>query len=139
MGHTTALSASAPTAMIGGEIPLIDISVYLAGEPGAAERAAAAAALRLRECRLLLSGRSRRAASLIETAYEEAARFHALPIEQKLAVKVDEHNIGYVRLPEPPPNAARRARSPARTRPTSCAASAAPTIPTCSPTAASTP
>jgi len=27
--------------MIGGEIPLIDISAYLAGEPGAAERAAA--------------------------------------------------------------------------------------------------
>ena len=30
-----------PPTMIGGEIPLIDVSDYLAGKPGAAERAAA--------------------------------------------------------------------------------------------------
>ena len=30
-----------PPPMVGGEIPLIDVAAYLAGEPGAAERAAA--------------------------------------------------------------------------------------------------
>ena len=33
--------ALAPPAMIGGEIPLIDVGDYLAGRPGAAKRAAA--------------------------------------------------------------------------------------------------
>jgi hypothetical protein len=32
---------TASPAMIGGEIPLIDVSGYLAGEPGAAQRVAA--------------------------------------------------------------------------------------------------
>ena len=34
--------------------------------------------------------------SLVDTAYAEAARFHAQPIDRKLALKVDEHNIGYM-------------------------------------------
>ena len=34
-------SSLAPATMIGGEIPLIDVSGFLAGRPGAAERAAA--------------------------------------------------------------------------------------------------
>jgi hypothetical protein len=35
-----ATAAPVPPTMIGGEIPLIDVSGYLAGEPGAAQRAA---------------------------------------------------------------------------------------------------
>ena len=51
-----------PPTMIGGEIPLIDVSGFLAGEAGRRRTRRRRAALRLRECRLLLSRRPRRAA-----------------------------------------------------------------------------
>ena len=41
MRQATTLSVSAPTTLIGGEIPLIDVSGYLSGAPGAAQRTAA--------------------------------------------------------------------------------------------------
>ena len=53
--------------------------------------------------------------ALIDTAYAEAARFHALPLETKLAVKVDEHNIGYMPIArKPPPNAAAQGKKPSQ-------------------------
>ena len=53
--------------------------------------------------------------ALIDTAYAEAARFHALPLENKLAVKVDEHNIGYMPIArKPPPNAAAQGKKPSQ-------------------------
>ena len=126
----------APPTMIGGEIPLIDVSDFLAGKPGAAERAAAALRFAFENVGFYYLAGHGVPQALIDTAYAEAARFHALPIETKLAVKVDEHNIGYMPIARKPPP---RARSPARTRPTSCAARRRPTTPTSSPTAASTP
>src|SRR5262249_10494660 len=52
---------------------------------------------------------------LIETAYAEAARFHAQPIEHKLALRVDEHNIGYMPIARtPPPNAAAQGKQPSQ-------------------------
>ena len=53
--------------------------------------------------------------SLIDLTYAEAARFHAQPLEQKLAVKVDEHNIGYMPIArKPPPNAAAQGKKPSQ-------------------------
>ncbi len=33
---------------------------------------------------------------LLDTTFAEAERFHAMPLEDKLALKVDQHNIGYI-------------------------------------------
>jgi isopenicillin N synthase-like dioxygenase len=35
-------------------------------------------------------------ARLISGAFEQAARFHSLPIEQKMEVRIDKHNVGYL-------------------------------------------
>jgi isopenicillin N synthase-like dioxygenase len=41
--------------------------------------------------------------ALIDAQYEAAARFHAQPMEAKLAIKVDEHNTGYMPIPDTAP------------------------------------
>src|SRR5262245_27308661 len=105
----------APSTMIGGEIPLIDVSGFLAGEPGAAERAANELRFAFEHVGFYYLAGHGVPQSLIDTAYAEAARFHAQPIERKLAVKVDEHNIGYMPIArKPPPNAAAQGKRPSQ-------------------------
>ena len=102
-------------AMIGGEIPLIDVSGFLAGEPGAARRAAEQLRFAFENVGFYYLAGHGVPQALIDTAYAEAARFHALPLETKLAVKVDEHNIGYMPIArKPPPNAAAQGKKPSQ-------------------------
>ena len=115
MHQATTLSVSAPPTLIGGEIPLIDVAAYLAGEPGAAERAAAQLRFAFENVGFYYLAGHGVPQALIDTAYAEAARFHALPIDTKLAVKVDEHNIGYMPIARnPPPNAAAQGKKPSQ-------------------------
>src|SRR5215470_8616057 len=110
-----ATASVAPPTMIGGEIPLIDVSGFLAGTPGAAERAAAQLRFAFENVGFYYLAGHGVPPSLIDTAYAQAARFHAQPIEQKLALKVDEHNIGYMPIArEPPPNAAAQGKRPSQ-------------------------
>ena len=105
----------APPTMIGGEIPLIDVSGFLAGEPGAAERAAQQLRFAFENVGFYYLAGHGVPQALIDTAYAEATRFHALPLEKKLAVKVDEHNIGYMPIArKPPPNAAAQGKKPSQ-------------------------
>jgi isopenicillin N synthase-like dioxygenase len=107
--------ALAPPTMISGEIPLIDVSGFLAGEPGAAERAAQQLRFAFENVGFYYLAGHGVPQALIDTAYAEAARFHALPLEKKLAVKVDEHNIGYMPIArKPPPNAAAQGKKPSQ-------------------------
>jgi len=77
-------------------IPMLDVARYLAGEPGELER---------------LGGQLRHAfenvgfyylrghdvpEELIAAMFEQARRFHAQPLEAKLRVRINEHNIGYM-------------------------------------------
>jgi len=104
-----------PTTMIGGEIPLIDVSDFLAGAPGAAERAAAELRFAFENVGFYYLAGHGVPQALIDMAYAEAARFHALPLDKKLAVKVDEHNIGYMPIARrPPPNAAAQGKKPSQ-------------------------
>ena len=104
-----------PPTMIGGEIPLIDVSGFLAGEPGAAERAAAELRFAFENVGFYYLAGHGVPQALIDTAYAEAARFHACRMEKKLAVKVDEHNIGYMPIArKPPPNAAAQGKKPSQ-------------------------
>jgi isopenicillin N synthase-like dioxygenase len=117
MQTATALSsgAAAPPTLIGGEIPLIDVSGYLAGRPGAAELAAAQLRFAFENVGFYYRAGHGVPQMLIDIAYAEAARFHAQPIEHKLALKVDEHNIGYMPIArQPPPNAAAQGKQPSQ-------------------------
>jgi isopenicillin N synthase-like dioxygenase len=52
---------------------------------------------------------------LIERTYEAAARFHAQPMAKKLALKVNEHNIGYLPISDAvSPQAAAQGRKPSQ-------------------------
>jgi isopenicillin N synthase-like dioxygenase len=101
--------------MIGGEIPLIDVSDFLAGRPGAAERAARELRFAFEHVGFYYLAGHGVPQKMIDAQYAEAARFHAQPIEAKLAVKVDEHNIGYMPIArQPPPNAAAQGKKPSQ-------------------------
>jgi hypothetical protein len=90
---------SEPMACAGsGEIPVIDISGVLSGN----EDARAACARQLRHAYedvgfWFLTGH-RIPQALIDTMFAEAVRFHALPMEEKLRIRINEHNIGYLAM-----------------------------------------
>src|SRR5262245_52425331 len=96
----TAISPAPPPVMIGGAIPLIDVSGFLAGKPGAAEKAAAELAWAFENVGFYYLSGHGVPRELIEAQYAEAARFHAQPMEEKLKLKVNEHTIGYMPIPE---------------------------------------
>src|SRR5262245_24281553 len=111
---SSAALALTPT-MIGGEIPLIDVSGYLTGRPGAARLAAAELRFAFEKVGFYYLAGHGVPQGLIDTAYADAARFHAQPMEQKLALKVGEHNIGYMPIAhKPPPNAAAQGKKPSQ-------------------------
>ena len=106
---------SAPPTMIGSEIPLIDVSGFLAGRPDAAKRAAAELRFAFEKVGFYYLAGHGVPQALIDATYAAAARFHAQPLEAKLAVKVDEHNIGYMPIArKPPPNAAAQGKKPSQ-------------------------
>ena len=101
--------------MIGGEIPVIDVADFLAGKPDAAAKAAAELRFAFETVGFYYLRGHGVPQSLIDTAYAEAARFHAQPLEAKLAVRVDEHNIGYMPIARmAPPNAAAQGKKPSQ-------------------------
>jgi isopenicillin N synthase-like dioxygenase len=109
------IAAFAPPVLVGGEIPLIDVADYLAGKPGAAERAAADLRYAFENVGFYYLAGHGVAQSLIDAQYAEAARFHAQPLEEKLKVKVDEHTIGYMPIQDKaPPNAAAQGKKPSQ-------------------------
>src|SRR5205809_3895840 len=77
-------------------IPVIDIADYVAGRPGAL----AAAARQVHDALttvgfFVLTGHDV-PQRLIVRSFAEARRFHRLPIEKKLALKLNEHINGYM-------------------------------------------
>jgi isopenicillin N synthase-like dioxygenase len=105
----------APPVMIGGEIPLIDVSDYLAGKPGAAEKAAAELCFAFENVGFYYLAGHGVPQALIDAQYEAAARFHAMPVEEKLKVKVDEHTMGYMPIQDKaPPNALAQNKKPSQ-------------------------
>jgi isopenicillin N synthase-like dioxygenase len=109
------LAPAPPAVMIGGAIPLIDVAGFLAGTPGAAEKAAAELAWAFENVGFYYLTGHGVPRELIAAQYAEAARFHALPMEEKLKVKVNEHTIGYMPIArEAPPNAAAQGKKPSQ-------------------------
>jgi isopenicillin N synthase-like dioxygenase len=77
-------------------IPVIDLGPYLASEPGALDRAATELRVALTEIGFYAIVNHGVPADLVRGVYEQVARFHAQPLDRKLAIKLDKHNVGYL-------------------------------------------
>ena len=77
-------------------IPVIDLGPYLAGEPGALDHAAAELRHALTEIGFYSIVNHGVPSALVHEVYRQVARFHARPLEEKLKIKLDKHNVGYL-------------------------------------------
>jgi len=77
-------------------IPVIDLGPYLAGAPGAIDRTSEELRFALTEIGFYFIVNHGVPAEHIDAAFRQAARFHALPLQKKLEVKIDKHNVGYL-------------------------------------------
>src|SRR5436190_13968365 len=110
-----AVTDGAPSAMIAGAIPLIDVSGHLAGDAEASRRAATQLRWAFEKVGFYYLSGHGVTQSLIDRTYEAAARFHAQPMSSKLALKVNEHNIGYLPISDATsPQAAAQGRKPSQ-------------------------
>jgi isopenicillin N synthase-like dioxygenase len=82
--------------MADATIPVIDLGPYLAGEPDALDRAALELHHALTEIGFYFIVNHGVPPELVRAIFREAARFHALPLERKMAVRIDKHNVGYL-------------------------------------------
>lgn len=89
-------AARPPATMLGGRLPLLDAGPFLRGEDGALEALAAELRFALEEVGFYLLAGHGIEQALIERTYAAARRFHAMPLEAKLAVRINEHNLGYM-------------------------------------------
>src|SRR2546428_7318329 len=79
-------------------IPLIDLGPYLAARPGASTAAAAELDRALRDIGFFVMVNHGIPQVRIDQAFAEARRFHAQPMDVKLALRMNEHNNGYMML-----------------------------------------
>ena len=77
-------------------IPVIDLGPYLAGEPEARERAASELRFALTSIGFYFIVNHGVPASQARATFAEAARFHALPLDAKMRIRIDKHNVGYL-------------------------------------------
>src|SRR5438128_7579700 len=77
-------------------IPVIDYGPYFAGEPGALDRVAAEVAHACQNVGFFYALNHDVGDEVIERALAASRRFHALPLERKLALKLNDNNIGYL-------------------------------------------
>ena len=79
-------------------IPVIDLAPYLEKRPGAREAAAAELGRALQDIGFFVIVNHGIPQTLIDATFAEARRFHAQPMEAKLALRMNEHNNGYMML-----------------------------------------
>jgi hypothetical protein len=110
-----AVTDRAPAAMIAGAIPLIDVAAHLAGDAEASRRAATELRWAFENAGFYYLAGHGVPQSLIDRTYDAAARFHAQPLASRLALKVNEHNIGYLPISNAAsPQAAAQGRKPSQ-------------------------
>lgn len=78
------------------QIPIIDFGPYFGGRPGALERLAEQVRDACERVGFLYIKGHGVPESLIERTFAESRRFHALPMEAKLALSLDQNNVGYL-------------------------------------------
>ena len=77
-------------------IPVIDVSAFLRGAPGARQSLAKAIAEAMEDVGFMVIVGHDVPASIIEGAFEQARRYHAQPLRAKMALAMNEHNNGYM-------------------------------------------
>ena len=77
-------------------IPVIDLGPYLAGEPGAMDRTAAELHFALTQIGFYFIVNHGVPDAVIREVFHQAARFHAQPLDRKMDVRIDKHNVGYL-------------------------------------------
>lgn len=80
----------------GDEFPIIDIAPYLAGEGGAREAFAAQVRDAFERVGFMMLVNHGLDWDVIDRAFAGSKQFHDLPKDEKLKLKVNEHQLGYV-------------------------------------------
>jgi isopenicillin N synthase-like dioxygenase len=110
-----AVTDRAPTPTIAGAIPLIDVAGHLAGDAESSRKAATQLRWAFENVGFYYLSGHGVPQLLIDRTYKAAARFHAQPMPEKLALKVNEHNIGYLPISDAAPaQAAAQGRKPSQ-------------------------
>ena len=94
--HLFKQHAVADPEAVAGMIPVIDYGPYFAGEKGALERVAAEVAEACENIGFFYAVNHGVSERLIDRAFAASRRFHALPLPQKLALRLNDNNIGYL-------------------------------------------
>ena len=81
---------------IESSIPVIDVSDLMRGDTTTLASTAAQLREALRDVGFYYLRGHGVAQPLIEAVFNSSAEFHALPIEVKMAIKANEHNVGYM-------------------------------------------
>src|SRR3546814_20139670 len=77
-------------------LPILDVGPFLTGTPGARERLADDLRDACEQVGFYFLVNHGVPQALIDATFEEARRFHALPLETKLQIRQTEHYVGYV-------------------------------------------
>lgn len=77
-------------------IPVIDLTEFLAGKPGSQQATAQAIEQALTEVGFFVITGHSVPAALIDATFAQARRVHDLPMQTKLALRLNEHNNGYM-------------------------------------------
>lgn len=83
-------------AAISSLIPVIDYGPFFAGQPGALQRLAAELRHACKDVGFFYALNHGVAQEVIDRAFAASRTFHALPLEQKLKLTLNENNIGYL-------------------------------------------
>jgi isopenicillin N synthase-like dioxygenase len=78
------------------QIPVLDLGPFFAGERGALERLARRVAHACETVGFFYIANHGVDEALIQRGFAASRRFHALPLAQKLALRLNENNIGYL-------------------------------------------
>src|SRR5262247_1880619 len=96
MSSRIAGTAEARPELIENTIPVLDVAPYLSGEVGALERLGAELRWAFEKVGFYYLRGHSIPPSLIDATFAQAARFHALPMKEKLAIAVNADNVGYL-------------------------------------------
>jgi isopenicillin N synthase-like dioxygenase len=77
-------------------IPVIDLGPCFAGAPGALDRTAAELRHALSEIGFYFIVNHGIPRTLIQETFRQAARFHGQPLDEKMKIRIDRHNVGYL-------------------------------------------
>ena len=96
MSTTHKRQLQAAYAVAGEELPIIDLGPYLSGRPGAAETTATEMRDALEHIGFFFIINHGIATALRERTVAATARFYALPLEARMALKINRAGLGYI-------------------------------------------